>query len=122
MVSLRTRNFNTDKLKVNDQRGNPTEIAAVVVWRVQDTAQAAFDVDNYLDYVHVQSESALRYVASRYPYDTTAENICIFVADHLVETSGDVLRKRRIHTVRVRVSETETSYAQTERPVPRAGS
>ncbi len=73
-VSLRTRNFNTDKLKVNDQRGNPTEIAAVVVWRVHDTAQACFDVDDYKDYVHIQSESALRYLASRYPYDTTEEH------------------------------------------------
>lgn len=73
-ISLRTRNFNTDKLKVNDQRGNPTEIAAVVVWRVENTAQASFDVDDYKDYVHIQSESALRHLASRYPYDTTADN------------------------------------------------
>jgi regulator of protease activity HflC (stomatin/prohibitin superfamily) len=73
-VSLRTRNFNTDTLKVNDQRGNPTEIAAVVVWRVQNTAQACFDVDDYRDYVHIQSESALRYLASRYPYDTREEH------------------------------------------------
>jgi regulator of protease activity HflC (stomatin/prohibitin superfamily) len=73
-ISLRTRNFNTDMLKVNDQRGNPTEIAAVVVWRVQNTAQAKFDVDDYQDYVHIQSESALRHLASRYPYDTTADN------------------------------------------------
>lgn len=73
-ISLRTRNFNTDKLKVNDQRGNPTEIAAVVVWRVQNTAQAKFDIDDYQDYVHIQSESAVRHLASRYPYDTNAEN------------------------------------------------
>lgn len=73
-LSLRTRNFNTDTLKVNDQRGNPTEIAAVVVWRVQETAQATFDVDDYRDYVHIQSESALRHLASRYPYDTTADH------------------------------------------------
>lgn len=73
-ISLRTRNFNTDKLKVNDQRGNPTEIAAVVVWRVENTAQASFDVDDYKDYVHIQSESALRHLASRYPYDTTVED------------------------------------------------
>lgn len=73
-ISLRTRNFNTDTLKVNDQRGNPTEIAAVVVWRVQDTAQASFDVDDYRDYVHIQSESALRYLASHYPYDTTHDD------------------------------------------------
>lgn len=72
-ISLRTRNFNTETLKVNDQRGNPTDIAAVVVWRVDDTAQACFDVDDYVDYVHIQSESALRHLASRYPYDTSAE-------------------------------------------------
>ncbi|MEW6251984.1 MAG: SPFH domain-containing protein [Planctomycetota bacterium] len=73
-ISLRTRNFNTDTLKVNDQRGNPTEIAAVVVWRVQNTAEAVFDVDDYQNYVHVQSESALRHTASRYPYDANAEH------------------------------------------------
>jgi len=73
-VSLRTRNFNTDTLKVNDSRGNPIDIAAVVVWRVQETAQASFDVDDYRDYVHVQSESALRHLASAYPYDTNVDN------------------------------------------------
>lgn len=69
-VSLRAHNLNGDKLKVNDSRGNPVEIAAVVVWRVRDTAQAVFDVENYKDYVHIQSESAVRHLASRYPYDT----------------------------------------------------
>lgn len=68
-VSLRTRNFNSEKLKVNDKRGNPIEIAAVIVWRVQDTAQAMFDVDNYDHYVRVQSESAIRHLASCYAYD-----------------------------------------------------
>lgn len=68
-ISLRARNLNGDKLKVNDKRGNPIEIAAVVVWRVRDTAQAAFDVDNYPNYVTVQSESAVRHVASGYAYD-----------------------------------------------------
>lgn len=72
-VSLRTRNFNTDKLKVNDQRGNPTDIAAVVVWRVENTVQAVFDVDDYSNYVHIQSEAALRHLASRYPYDASGE-------------------------------------------------
>lgn len=76
-VSLRTRNFNTDTLKVNDQRGNPTEIAAVVVWRVEDTAQACFDVDDYANYVHIQSESALRYLASHYPYDSTDDSMSL---------------------------------------------
>lgn len=68
-VSLRARNFNGEKLKVNDKRGTPVEIAAVVVWRVCDTAQALFDIDSYASYVSIQSESALRHVASSYFYD-----------------------------------------------------
>jgi regulator of protease activity HflC (stomatin/prohibitin superfamily) len=73
-VSLRARNFNGDKLKVNDKRGNPIEIAAVVVWRVQDTAQAMFDVEDFENYVRVQSESAVRHLASTYAYDHGEEN------------------------------------------------
>lgn len=73
-VSLRARNLNGEKLKVNDKRGNPIEIAAVVVWRVQDTAQATFDVDDYENYVCVQSESAVRHLASCYAYDHGEEN------------------------------------------------
>ncbi len=73
-ISLRARNFNGEKLKVNDKRGNPIEIAAVVVWRVHDTAQACFDVDNYEHYVAVQSESAVRHLASGYAYDDGEEN------------------------------------------------
>jgi regulator of protease activity HflC (stomatin/prohibitin superfamily) len=73
-VSLRARNLNSDKLKVNDKRGNPIEIAAVIVWRVQDTAQASFDVDNYDTYVHIQSESAVRHLASSYAYDHGEEH------------------------------------------------
>lgn len=73
-VSLRARNLNMETIKVNDQRGNPVEIAAVVVWRVQDSAQATFDVDNYEHFVSVQSEAALRHLASAYPYDTDEED------------------------------------------------
>jgi len=73
-ISLRARNFNSDKLKVNDKRGNPVEIAAVVVWRIQDTAQAIFDVDDYENYVKIQSESAIRHLASAYAYDHGEEN------------------------------------------------
>jgi regulator of protease activity HflC (stomatin/prohibitin superfamily) len=73
-VSLRARNLNMQTIKVNDQRGNPVEIAAVVVWRVEDSAQASFDVDNFEHYVTVQSEAALRHLASAYPYDTTEEH------------------------------------------------
>ncbi len=73
-ISLRARNFDGEKLKVNDKKGNPIEISAVVVWRVQDTAQAVFEVDNYIDYVRVQSESALRHLATSYPYDLSGED------------------------------------------------
>jgi regulator of protease activity HflC (stomatin/prohibitin superfamily) len=68
-VSMRVRNFESAKLKVNDHDGNPIEIAAVVVWKVVDTAEALFHVDNYDNVVHVQSESALRNLASTYAYD-----------------------------------------------------
>ena len=68
-ISLRAHNFNSEKLKVNDKRGNPVEIAAVIVWRVDDTAQAAFDVEDYKSYVQVQSEAAIRSIASAYAYD-----------------------------------------------------
>jgi regulator of protease activity HflC (stomatin/prohibitin superfamily) len=73
-ISLRARNFQSDKLKVNDKRGNPIEIAAVVVWRVGDTAQAVFDVDAYADYVRVQTESGVRHLASSFAYDHGEEN------------------------------------------------
>ena len=68
-LSLRARNFSSETLKVNDKRGNPVEIAAVIVWRIEDTAQAVFDVDDYSGYVEMQSESAIRSIASRYAYD-----------------------------------------------------
>ncbi|MCY2988326.1 MAG: SPFH domain-containing protein [Planctomycetota bacterium] len=73
-ISLRARNFVSDKLKVNDKRGNPIEIAVVVVWHVQDTAQACFDVEKFEGYIEVQSESAVRHLASCYPYDHGEEN------------------------------------------------
>ena len=73
-ISLRARTLNGERLKVNDKRGNPIEIAAIVIWRVQDTAQAAFDVDDYEKYVETQSESALRHLASCYAYDHGEEN------------------------------------------------
>ena len=69
-VSLRAHNLNGETIKVNDRRGNPVEIAAVVVWRVTNTAQAVFDVEDFTGFVSVQSESALRHLASAYPYDT----------------------------------------------------
>ena len=74
LISLRVRNFETAKLKVNDNRANPIEIAAIVVWNVVDTAEALFEVDNFVTYVAVQSESAVRAVAQSYPYDSHADN------------------------------------------------
>ena len=73
-VSVRARNHNVDTLKVNDKRGNPGEIAAVVVWRVEDTAQALFDVEDFEHFVKVQGESALRHVATHYNYDEGEEH------------------------------------------------
>jgi len=73
-VTLRVRNFNSETLKVNDADGNPVEIGAVVVWRVQDSAKATFDVDDYEEFVDIQSETALRSLATRYPYDAAGKD------------------------------------------------
>ncbi len=73
-LSMRRHNLNGERLKVNDRAGNPIEIAAVVVWRVEDTFAACFEVENYQDYVETQSESALRHLASAYPYDSWEED------------------------------------------------
>lgn len=73
-VSLRIRNFNSEKIKVNDLHGNPIEIGAVVVWQVVDTARALFDVENYAQFVDIQSETAIRGLASEYPYDTQKDD------------------------------------------------
>ena len=73
-LSLRAHNFSSEALKVNDKRGNPVEIAAVAVWRVENTAQAIFDVEDYSSYVEIQSESAIRSIASRYAYDQGEEH------------------------------------------------
>jgi len=86
-ISLRARTLNGDKLKVNDKRGNPIEIAAVVVWRVEDSAQAMFDVDNYENYVPIQSESALRHLASMYAYDHAGEEDEITLRSNVDEVS-----------------------------------
>ncbi len=73
-VSLRVRNFNSERLKVNDADGNPVEIAAVVVWRVVESAKAVFDVDDYEEFVDIQAETALRSLATRYPYDASGSD------------------------------------------------
>jgi len=109
-LSLRVRNFETAKLKVNDKRGNPIEIATVVVWRVVDTAEAAFQVDNYENYVHVQSEASLRNLATGDPYDAHTEGE-IALSSHTAEVSAqlrteiqDRLEKAGVEVIETRVS------------------
>jgi regulator of protease activity HflC (stomatin/prohibitin superfamily) len=115
-ISLRVRNFETAKLKVNDKRGNPVEIASIVVWRVVDTAEAAFQVDNYENYVHVQSEAALRNLATVYPYDAHMEGE-VALSSHTAEVSAkikteiqDRLEKAGVEVIEARVS--HLAYAQ----------
>ena len=109
-VSLRIRNFESAKLKVNDNEGNPIEIAAVVVWRVVDTAEAVFEVDDYENYVHVQTESAVRNLASSYTYDThDDEHVSLrghtgTVADHLKREIQDRLSKAGVEVTEARIS------------------
>ncbi|QDU60223.1 SPFH domain / Band 7 family protein [Planctomycetes bacterium Pan216] len=76
-VSVRVRNFESDQMKVNDKDGNPIEIAAVVVWKVVDTAEAIFEVDDFEDFVYVQSESAVRRMAAEYPYDADGDEVSL---------------------------------------------
>jgi regulator of protease activity HflC (stomatin/prohibitin superfamily) len=115
-VSLRVRNFETGKLKVNDKRGNPVEIGAVVVWRIVDTAEATFQVDNCENYVHVQSESAVRSLATGYPYDAHEEGE-IALSSHTAEVSSRLkteiqerLEKAGVEVIEARVS--HLAYAQ----------
>ena len=91
-VSQRVRNFETTKLKVNDHVGNPIEIAAVVVWKVTDTAEAIFEVDNYDNFVHVQSEAALRNLATSYPYDAHADGE-MALRSHTAEIAGELKKE-----------------------------
>lgn len=109
-VSLRVRNFETSKMKVNDNRGNPVEIAAVVVWKVVDTAEAVFEVDDYVNYVHVQSEAATRNLATQYPYDAFDEDERSLVGDiseiseKLRHENQDRLEKAGINIIETRIS------------------
>ena len=109
-VSLRVRNFESARLKVNDLDGNPIEIAAVVVWKVVDTAEAIFEVDDYENYVHVQSESALRNMATSYPYDAHEETQLSLrghtqaIADHLRQEIQERLSKAGVEVIEARIS------------------
>jgi len=88
-ISVRARNFNSEKLKVNDKRGNPIEIAAAIVWKIDDTAQATFDVDNYEAYVLTQAESAVRHLAMSYAYDSLDEHDPGAVHEQTLRSSTD---------------------------------
>jgi len=92
-VSLRVRNFNSAKLKVNDISGNPIEIAAVVVFKVVDAAKAIFDVDDYEKFVEIQSETALRHVATKYPYDSFDEGNFISLRANTDEVTSELTKE-----------------------------
>lgn len=111
LISLKVRNFETGKLKVNDHHANPIEIAAIVVWRVVDTAEALFEVDDYEHYVKIQSESAVRALASTYPYDAHADGQ-VSLSTHTAEISGDLQTQvqERLAKAGVEVLETRISH------------
>ena len=109
-ISLRVRNFESSRLKVNDNEGNPIEIAAVVVWQVVDTAEAVFEVDDYNNYVKVQSEAALRNLATSYTYDTHDESQMSLrghtaeVAEHLKKEIQERLSRAGVEVIESRIS------------------
>ena len=109
-ISLRVRNFESGRLKVNDQEGNPIEIASVVVWKVVDTAEAVFQVDDYQNFVKVQSESALRNMATSYKYDAHEEDQMSLrgntndVAEHLKQEIQERLAQAGVEVMEARIS------------------
>jgi regulator of protease activity HflC (stomatin/prohibitin superfamily) len=115
-ISLRVRNFESGKLKVNDNDGNPIEIAAVVVWQVVDTAEAVFRVEDYENFVHIQSESALRQMAQSYPYDAHDDGAPSLrshgevINNHLRDEIQARLEKAGVQVIEARIS--HLAYAQ----------
>jgi regulator of protease activity HflC (stomatin/prohibitin superfamily) len=109
-ISLRARTLNGDKLKVNDLAGNPVEIAAIVVWRVRDTFRASFEVDDYSSYVSMQSETAVRHLASSYPYDAEEETMSL--RRNVDEVSGSLQKElqERLDRAGVEVMEARLSH------------
>jgi regulator of protease activity HflC (stomatin/prohibitin superfamily) len=110
-VTLRVRNFESAKLKVNDLEGSPIEIAAVVVWQVRDTAEAVFNVDNYEHFVHVQSEAALRQMAASYPYDLHGEHL-VALRSHTSEVNEHLCKEiqERLASAGVKILEARVSH------------
>ena len=115
-VSLRVRNFDCDPLKVNDSSGNPIEIAAVVVWKVVDSAEASFEVDDYISFVKIQTEAALRNLATSYPYESHSEEQIALrsapqaVAEQLKMEVQNRLEKAGVEVIEARIS--HLAYAQ----------
>ncbi|MDR1852109.1 MAG: SPFH domain-containing protein [Propionibacteriaceae bacterium] len=109
-VSIKVHNFETSELKVNDSEGNPVNIAAIVVWQVADTAKAVFAVEDYEEFIHTQSESALRHVATAHPYDTTDPNATSLrgsidvVADELAHEVAQRVATAGIEVIETRIS------------------
>jgi regulator of protease activity HflC (stomatin/prohibitin superfamily) len=109
-ISVRVRNFETSKLKVNDHDGNPIEIAAVVVWKVTDTAEALFEVDDFENFIHVQAEAALRNLATTHPYDAHVEGDIALrsnpleIAGELRQEIQDRLEKAGVAVIEARIS------------------
>ncbi|MEJ5208250.1 SPFH domain-containing protein [Denitratimonas sp. CY0512] len=109
-VSLRVRNFESGKLKVNELEGSPIEIAAVIVWQVVDSAEAVYNVDDYESYVHIQSESALRAMASSYPYDQHEDGQIALrshpqeISQHLQEQIAERLARAGVDVIEARIS------------------
>ncbi len=111
-VSLRVRNFNSNLLKVNDLRGNPVEIAAVIVFKVVDTSKALFEVDDYEAFVEIQSESAIRHMASEFPYDSFNETETTTLRSNPTEVSDQLTQElqSRLEIAGVQVIETRLTH------------
>ena len=111
-VSLRVCNFNSQILKVNDSKGNPVEIAAVIVYKVVDTAKALFSVDDYEQFVQIQSESAVRHVASEYPYDSFEDQDAITLRGNPTEVSERLTAElqERLNVAGVKIIETRLTH------------
>jgi regulator of protease activity HflC (stomatin/prohibitin superfamily) len=115
-VSLRIRNFESEVLKVNDSSGNPIDIAAVVVWKVVDSAEAMFEVDDYESFVHIQSEAALRNLATSFPYESHSDDVIALrsdpqaIAEKLRDEVQDRLDKAGMEVIEARIS--HLAYAQ----------
>jgi len=111
-ISLRIRNFETSKLKVNELEGSPIEIGAVIVWQVVDSAEAVYNVDDYESYVHIQAESALRQMATSYPYDNHDDPNTVSLRSHPVEISHHLMEqlKERLSQAGVAMIEARISH------------